>query len=64
MQLNKLIKTNKKKFVWEEALALGEGKLHQGGTKVKNRDLVYQLKALRVDKCLYIEDCLREALKV
>ena len=42
MQLNKLIKNNKKKLELEEELVQVKAKLPQGDTKVKNQDLVSQ----------------------
>ena len=56
MKLNNLIKTNKKKLGLVEALALGKEKLLVEDIKVKKRDLVWQLKVLKVVRCLCLED--------
>ena len=40
MELNSLVKNNKKKIRVGEVLVLEEEKLHQEGIKVKNLDLV------------------------
>ena len=51
-----------KKLELEEALVQGKGKLLQEVTKVRNRDLEWQLKVLREDKCLFTEDYQKEVL--
>ena len=63
MQLNNLIKLNKKKIRVGRGIGSGRGKLHQGDIKVKNQDQVLLLKVLREAKCLYTEDYLKEVLK-
>ena len=62
MQLNSLVKNNKKKLELEEVLVVVRVKLLQEGIKVKNLDLVLQSKVLKVAKCLFIEDYLKEVL--
>ena len=56
MELNNLIKNNKKKIRVEEVLDREKEKPHQEVTKDKNLDLVLLSKVLRVVRCLYIED--------
>ena len=63
MQLNSLIKNNKKKIRVGRGIGSGKGRPHQEDTKVKNLDQALPLKVLREVKCHYIEDYLREDLK-
>ena len=60
--LNTTEKIIKKKSESEEALVLAKAKLVEGVLKVKNQDLELPLKALKVDKCHYIEDYQKEGL--
>ena len=60
--LNGLTKLKTKKLESEEVLDLEKVKLLVEVLKVKNQDLVLQLKVLKVARCLYIEDYLKEVL--
>ena len=63
MELNSLIKNNKKKIRVGRGIGSGKGKPQQEDIKDKNQDLVLLLKVLRGAKCLFIEGYLREVLK-
>ena len=56
MKLNNLIKTNKNKIRPGRGIGSGKGKTSGRGHKVKKRDLVWQLKVLKVVRCLCLED--------
>ena len=60
MKLNNLVKTNKKKIRPGEVSAPVKAKPLEEDIKVKNLDLVWQSKVLRVDKCRYLEDYPKE----
>ena len=62
MELNNLIKTNKKIRLGKEQVLVKE-KLLLEVIKGKNRDQVQLLKVLREAKCLYIEDFLKRGFK-
>ena len=64
MNLNNLVKTNRKKIRVGRGIGSGKGKTSARGHKVKNLDQVLQLKVLKVDKCLYIDVYLKEALNL
>ena len=64
MKLNNLIKTNTKRIRPGRGIGCGKGKPLGEGIKDKSLDQVYQLKALKADRCLYLEDCQREVLNL
>ena len=64
MELNTLVKNNKKKSELEEVLDLEKEKLLQEVIRAKNLDQAWQSKVLRVVKCRYTEDFQKEVLKL
>ena len=60
--LNTTIKFIKPKMRVGRGIGSGKGKTCEEELKVKNLDQGCLLKLLRVDKCLYIEDYLKEDL--
>ena len=62
MELNSLIKINKKKIRVGRGIGSGRGKTSLEVIKGKNQDQVLLLKVLREDKCLCIEDFQKEDL--
>ena len=64
MELNNLTKNNKKKIRVGRGIGSGKGKTSARGHKGQKSRSVLLLKVLRVDKCLFIEDCQREVLNL
>ena len=62
MQLNSLVKINKKKIRVGRGIGSGRGKTSSRGHKDRSQDQAYQLKVLREDKCLYTEGFQKEVL--
>ena len=60
--LNTKDKINKSKMRVGRGIGSGKGKTSGRGVKVKNQDQVLQLKLLKVVKCHYTEDYLKEVL--
>ena len=55
MELNSLIKNNKKKIRVGRGIGSGKGKTSSGAIRDKNQDPVLQLRVLKVVKCHYID---------
>ena len=62
MQLNSLIKNNKKKIRVGRGIGSGKGKTSSRGHKGQKSRSGVAIKVLKVVKCLYIEDCQKEDL--
>ena len=60
--LNTKDKINKSKMRVGRGIGSGKGKTSGRGVKGQKSDQVLPLKLLKVVKCLYIEDCQKEAL--
>ena len=64
MQLNNLIKINKKKIRVGRGIGSGKGKTSSRGHKGQKSRSGVAIKSFEEDKCPYIEDCQKEDLKI
>ena len=64
MNLNSLDKINKKKIRVGRGIGQEKEKPHLEVIKGRNQGLEWQLKVLKVDKCLCIEDFQKEVLNL
>ena len=63
MQLNNLVKSNKKRIRVGRGIGSGRGKTSSRGHKGQKLDLELPLKVLKEVKCLYIDVCQKGVLR-